>query len=162
MTREHYGESFNIGTGRQTTIGQAAETARDLFRIAGEPSFTMPDRAWDVQAWYANIEKARTVLGWEPRTGFVEGLERMTAWYRSLPDPSKYQQVSKKFGLDTVYSVSVIVWCSGDGERIQTLFERLKGTFARLNVDFEVIFVDDGSADGSEELIRADRATIAE
>ncbi len=53
-----YGESFNIGTGRKTTIGEVAAIARKLFNIAAEPSFTMPERQWDVQEWYANVEKA--------------------------------------------------------------------------------------------------------
>jgi dolichol-phosphate mannosyltransferase len=155
LTRDHHGESFNIGTGRQTTIGQVAETARALFGISEGPRFTMPERAWDVQAWYADPDKARTLLGWESRTGFVEGLERTVAWYRGLPDPTRYHQVSKKFGLDTVYSVSVVVACSDHGASIPALFERLKATFVKLNVDFEFVFVDDGSADDTEEVIRA-------
>ncbi len=150
-----YGESFNIGTGRKTTIGEVAQTARALFGIAEEPEFTMPDRAWDVRDWYANIEKARGRLDWEPRVGFAEGLERTIAWYRALPDRERYHQVSKKFGLDTVYSVSVVVSCFEDGASIPALLGRLKATFARLNVDFEVVFVDDGSTDDSEEVIRS-------
>ena len=51
-------------------------TARELFGIAAEPSFTMPERRWDVQDWYANIDKARERLGWQPRTCFRDGLER--------------------------------------------------------------------------------------
>ena len=33
--------------------------ARELFRIADQPSFTMPSRHWDVLDWYANIEKSQ-------------------------------------------------------------------------------------------------------
>src|SRR5205823_570360 len=35
------------------------------------------------------------------------------------------------------------------------MYERLKGTFTRLNVDFEIIFVNDCSPDDTEEVIRA-------
>jgi len=77
-----YGESFNIGTGRKTTIGTVAETAREQFAISHPPSFSMPGRAWDLPDWFANIEKSRDRLGWQPRTGFAEGLERTIAWYR--------------------------------------------------------------------------------
>ena len=45
LAEADFGESFNIGTGRKTTIGEVAAAARDLFGIAAEPSFTMPDRA---------------------------------------------------------------------------------------------------------------------
>ena len=65
LSSADYGESFNIGTGRKTTIGEAAAIARILFNIPAEPSFTMAEREWDVQDWYANVEKARQHLGWE-------------------------------------------------------------------------------------------------
>ena len=155
LTSADFGESFNIGTGAKTTIGEVASTARDLFAIPAEPSFTMPDRSWDVQEWFANIEKARSRLGWEPRTNFREGLAHTIEWYRGLPDPAKYHQSSKKFGLDTVYSVSAIIACYKDDRAIPIMYDRLKATFAKLNVDFEIIFVNDCSPDDTEEVIRA-------
>ena len=149
-----FGESFNIGTGRKTTIGEVASTARVLFAIEPEPCFTMPDRSWDVEDWFANTANARSHLGWEPRTSFREGLERMTGWYRALPDKAKYQQSSKRFGLDTVYSVSAIIACYKDNLAIPIMYERLRATFLKLNIDFEIIFVNDCSPDDTEEVIR--------
>jgi nucleoside-diphosphate-sugar epimerase/glycosyltransferase involved in cell wall biosynthesis len=150
-----YGESFNIGTTRKTTIGEVATRSRELFGIAAEPSFTMPERSWDVQDWYANIDKARTRLGWEPRTCFCKGLERTAEWYRQIPDQSKYLKSSKKYGLDTVYSVSAIIACYKDNLAIPIMYERLKATFIKLNIDFEIIFVNDCSPDDTQEVIRA-------
>ncbi len=155
LTPADFGESFNIGTGRKTTIGQVATTARDLFGITSEPSFTMPERSWDVQDWYANIEKSSGRLRWEPRTCFCEGLERTAAWYRGLADKARYHQSSKRFGLDTVYSVSAIIACYKDNQAIPIMYERLKATFTKLNIDFEIIFVNDCSPDDTEEVIRA-------
>jgi nucleoside-diphosphate-sugar epimerase/glycosyltransferase involved in cell wall biosynthesis len=150
-----FGESFNIGTGRKTTIGEVAAIARDQFKIAAEPSFTMPDRLWDVSDWYANIEKARNDLGWSPHTDFTEGLRKTTEWFRALPDKPRYFQSSKKFGLDTVYSVSAVVACYRDNQAIPIMYDRLKATFTKLNIDFEIIFVNDCSPDDTEEVIRA-------
>ena len=150
-----YGESFNIGTGRKTTIELVAHTARDLFGIAEVPSFTMPDRSWDVKDWYANVDKARARIGWEPRTEFAEGLRQTVEWYKSLPDKARYEQSSKKFGLDTVHSVSAIIACYKDNQAIPIMYRRLKETFTRLNIDFEIIFVNDCSPDETEEVIRA-------
>ncbi|MCA1685424.1 MAG: NAD-dependent epimerase/dehydratase family protein, partial [Planctomycetia bacterium] len=150
-----FGESFNIGTGRKTTIGEVAATAAELFGLDDQPSYTMLDRPWDVTDWFANIEKARTRLGWEPRTCFCEGLGRTVDWYRALPDKARYHRSSKKFGLDTVYSVSAVVACYHDGPVIPHVYERLKATFNALNIDFEIIFVNDCSPDDTEEVIRA-------
>src|SRR3984957_12609904 len=39
LTPDLYGESFNIGTGRKTTIAELAEVAREVFAIKGVPVF---------------------------------------------------------------------------------------------------------------------------
>ena len=155
LREEHYGESYNIGTGRKTTIAECAALARELFGIAGEPAFSMPGRQWDVADWYADIGKVRAHIGWEPRTGFAEGLGRMAEWMRALPDREQYFQASKKFGLDTKHSVSAIVACYKDNRAIPIMYERLKKAFTALNIDHEIVFVNDGSPDDSEEVIRA-------
>jgi polyisoprenyl-phosphate glycosyltransferase len=148
-----YGESLNIGTGRKTTIGEVAQIARELYRIDVPPRFSMQGRLWDLTDWYADISKAGRLIGWQPRTDFREGLRRTAAWYSALPDKDKYWQASKKFGLDTTYSVSAIVACYKDNKAIPVMYERLKKTFHALNIDYEIIFVNDCSPDDTEEVI---------
>jgi len=154
LRQELYGESFNIGSGQQTTIAEVAGLARDIFHLAGRPHFTMPKRDWDVAHWYADPSKARSELGWEVRTPLRIGLERTAAWYRGLPDRVRYRQSSKQFGADEKYSVSAVVACYMDGQAIPIMYERLKAVFEELNVAFELIFVNDSSPDDSEEVIR--------
>jgi dolichol-phosphate mannosyltransferase len=149
-----YGESFNVGTGRKVSIAEVAAIAKEEFRLEAEPQFTMPDRHWDVSDWYANIDKARSVLHWQPRTTFQEGLRQTLGWYLALPDKQKYHHSSKKFGLDTVHSVTAIVACYKDNQAIPIMYDRLKNTFTKMNIDFEIIFVNDCSPDDSEEVIR--------
>ncbi len=76
------GEAFNIGNPRSTlTIYNLAEEIR---RIAGSSS-TIRCTPWDqtdVELRIPNIEKARNVLGFEPRVDLEEGLSRTIAWYR--------------------------------------------------------------------------------
>ena len=156
LKEEDYGESFNIGSGCKTTIADIAAVARDLFAIDHEPSFSsMPDRVWDVSDWYANPGKAARCLGWQPRTSLREGLTSMVQWYRTLPDPEKYFHSSKQFGLDMTYSVTAIIACYKDNQAIPIMYQRLKDTFTRLKIDYEIIFVNDNSPDDSEEVIRA-------
>ena len=151
-----FGDSFNIGSGVKTTIADVAKSAAGVFSIPGEPSYgSMEQRAWDVLDWFSDQQKTASVLGWKARTSFKEGLARTSAWYRGLEDKEKYQQSSKKFGLDTVRSVSAIVACYKDGQAIPIMYERLKKTFVELKIDHEIIFVNDNSPDNSEEVIRA-------
>jgi dolichol-phosphate mannosyltransferase len=155
LREEDYGESFNIGTGCKTTIGEVAALAGELFNFNATPTFSMPNRRWDVGNWYANVEKTNQRLGWHAKRNFRDGLISTIEWYRSLEDKGKYHHSSKKFGLDVKYSVSAIIACYKDAQSIPIMYERLKKTFARLKIDYEIIFVNDNSPDGSEEAIRA-------
>jgi nucleoside-diphosphate-sugar epimerase/glycosyltransferase involved in cell wall biosynthesis len=154
LRAETFGDSFNIGTGTQTTIGELAALARDVYGIADGPFFEMPARAWDVGAWFANAARAREVLGWESRTSLRDGLERMTQWYRDLPQPERYLTSTKEVALDAEYSVTAIVACYRDEPAIPVMYERLTATFNQLGIDYEIIFVNDNSPDDAERVIR--------
>jgi nucleoside-diphosphate-sugar epimerase/glycosyltransferase involved in cell wall biosynthesis len=154
LTPRGYGDSFNVGSGRKTTIGEVAQLVGELFAIEGPPVFSMPNRAWDLDDWFARVDKARDVLGWEPRTAFRDGFAKTARWYASLPDKERYQLSSKRFGLDTKHSVSAIIACYKDGRAIPIMYERLRTTFVKLNIDYQIIFVNDCSPDDSEEAIR--------
>jgi len=81
--REAVGEVFNVGSGERHTL---LDLVRALGKIAGRPEFAArhgPARAGDVRHSQASIEKARAILGYEPRVSFEEGLERTLAWFRS-------------------------------------------------------------------------------
>ncbi|WMW80955.1 NAD-dependent epimerase/dehydratase family protein [Undibacterium cyanobacteriorum] len=151
---ELYGESINIGSGRCVTIGELTGIARQMFGIAQEPQFTMPARSWDVQAWYANPQKAQQELGWKARTSVEQGLEKMRKWFCALENPQAYLSSSKQDDLDRHYSVTAIIACYKDAQAIPIMYRRLTDTFLKAGVDYEIIFVNDCSPDDSEEVIR--------
>ena len=155
LPEARYGESFNIGSGVQTTIGEFAQLCQDMFALPGEPQFSMPSRKWDVSGWFANPAKAAADLGWQTRTTLRDGMARMADWCRSLEHPERYAQASKKFGRDETWSVSAIIACYKDGEAIPVMHQRLTAVFDKLNIDYEIIFINDNSPDNSEEVIRA-------
>ena len=155
LREDDYGASFNIGTGVKCTIGEVAALSQELFGIEAPPRFTLPGRHWDVTDWYANIERAKARLGWGPRTSLRDGFARTIAWYRALPDKDAYQRSSKIHGLDTRHSVSAVVACVDDRDRITEVHARLKAVFGKLNIDHEIIFVNDGESAEKEETVRA-------
>lgn len=73
---------LNVGTGQRVTIN---ELYTRLARLANfqEPALHAPARAGDVPHSLASIERARALLGFQPRVALDEGLERTLAWYRS-------------------------------------------------------------------------------
>jgi dolichol-phosphate mannosyltransferase len=156
LREEDYGESFNIGCGRKVTIRDLAAVAKEFFSLSTQPSFgSMPDRGWDIPDWYADAKKAQARLGWRARTDLRQGLELTARWHQALESKELYLQASKKFALDKVYSVSAVIACYKDGLAIPVMHERLKAVFEKLKIDYEIIFVNDGSPDDSEEAIRA-------
>lgn len=75
------GEVFNIGTNTTITTG---EGIRIVEGIIGKPVriTKRPKREGDQLKTQANIEKARSLLGYEPITRPREGLRKQIEWYR--------------------------------------------------------------------------------
>lgn len=72
----HNGEVFNIGTGVQSTIGEAVRIVMELTGSRSELRWgTMKPRDWDSFCWVASMEKTHEKLGWKARTSLSKGLE---------------------------------------------------------------------------------------
>lgn len=84
LTRdEAIGHAFNIGNPRSTlTIYNLARQIVQLVGSESELIFQPMDRA-DVDLRIPDIDKARRLLGYDPRVDLADGLERTIAWYRS-------------------------------------------------------------------------------
>jgi UDP-glucose 4-epimerase len=76
------GQVFNIGNERSVlTIRDLAEQIRRLMSADVDITFR-PLHYTDVEMRIPNIDKARKLLGWEPKVDLEEGLSRTIAWYR--------------------------------------------------------------------------------
>lgn len=84
------GEVLNIGSGRQTTLRQVVEVARNVLGIGASPEWgSMPQRRWDTASWVADSRRARDLLGWTARTELAVGLELTAQWLRQRRDQWK-------------------------------------------------------------------------
>jgi nucleoside-diphosphate-sugar epimerase len=74
-TPEAAGQVFNVACGNKTSINELAEA---IGEVAGEsrPPSHVDARAGDIRISVASIEKARSVLGYEPTIGLRDGLEQ--------------------------------------------------------------------------------------
>ena len=72
---------FNIGTENEHTTQEGIEIVE---KITGQKiKFEhLPKRPGDQLRTSANIDKARKLLGYDPKTTFYEGLEKQTQWFR--------------------------------------------------------------------------------
>jgi len=155
MHPDIYGESFNIGSGKRTTIAELADKTRELFSITDEPVFgTMEGRNWDLADWYADASKALDVLGWQPEIALEDGLRQTSEWVKSLSDADMAVLTKKKLGARK-RSVSAIIACYKDEPAIPIMYARLTEVFTKLGIDYEIIFVNDCSPDASADVIQA-------
>ncbi len=151
------GESFNIGTGVQTSLADLASLSKELFHIDAEPQFKEGvARTWDVDTWVSNPDKAQKLLHWKPTITLSEGMRRTMDWWTEHLRHAVFADLTKKTeNRATKNSISAVIACYKDAEAIPIMYERLKAVFTLLHIDYEIIFVNDCSPDDSEERIRA-------
>ena len=73
------GEAFNIACGEQTTINDLVAALAEIVGRTVEPEYQAP-RTGDVAHSFADISKAKRVLGYAPSVDLQEGLSRTVAW----------------------------------------------------------------------------------
>jgi len=82
---EDAGQVFNIGSGSNVTVNEVIAL---LGKILGKGSVSpvyqdkKPD---DMPHTYADIRKARDLLGYSPKTSFERGLENFVRWFKNTP-----------------------------------------------------------------------------
>ncbi len=75
------GEMCNVATGRRVTLNEMFRALQKLTGYSGEPKYG-PERGGDIKHSLADISKAEARLGYKPKVGFEEGLEKTVEWYR--------------------------------------------------------------------------------
>ncbi len=77
--RPHVYETFNIGNSSPITLSHLLALLYEIFDK--EPNLThLPMQEGDVNRTYADISKAKNMLGYSPSTTFKEGLEKFRLW----------------------------------------------------------------------------------
>ena len=74
------GESFNVGTGVATDVMTVARTLIENYGIEVPLTISGNYRLGDIRHNFADISKARRLLGFEPRWSFDAGIEQFTRW----------------------------------------------------------------------------------
>jgi dTDP-L-rhamnose 4-epimerase len=75
------GHVFNIGSGRPVSILEVAEEIADVLNCREiEPDILGKYRAGDIRHCFADIAKARALLGYEPKVTFSRGLKELAEW----------------------------------------------------------------------------------
>jgi len=77
------GQIFNLGTEEIHTTGEGIDLVEKIMGKKGNYIAT-PPRPGDQKETAADISKARTMLGYEPKISLEEGLTREVEWCRRV------------------------------------------------------------------------------
>ena len=84
---------FNVGTGVATDVITVAKELSNNYGIQVPITISGNYRLGDIRHNYADITKARQLLGFEPKISFKEGLKQFTDWVNTQEvEEDKYQQ----------------------------------------------------------------------
>lgn len=75
-------EAVNLGTGRCTSVLEVAQTLIRHLGATVEPDVNQQFRAGDIRYCFADIGKARRLLGFEPTVTFEAGMLELIGWMR--------------------------------------------------------------------------------
>ena len=76
------GRVMNAATGTRITLNETFEILKQMTGYSGTAHHG-PERAGDIKHSLADIALAGKLMGYQPVTGFEEGLARTVAWYRT-------------------------------------------------------------------------------
>ncbi len=152
VNESNRGKSYNIATGKKTTIGDLVDVTREIFDLKVQPEWgSMTNRKWDLADWYGDPTAAADDLGWRATTLLADGLAKTKAWQDGVDYES---QIIPAFENPTINPIiTAIIACYKDAQAIPYMYERLVTMFNALKVRYEIIFVNDNSPDNQEEVI---------
>jgi dTDP-L-rhamnose 4-epimerase len=80
-TPEAAGQVFNIGSGVASTVNEIAQKlAEQLGKEDLAPEITGKYRVGDIRHCFADISRARRILGYRPRTAIEDGIVELAGW----------------------------------------------------------------------------------
>ncbi len=143
--------SLNIASNEKRTLKDVVFLVKEVFNISAVPSWgNMPNRKWDLKEWYGSAAKAEKLLNWKNETSLKEGLIKTRDWQSTYSAPL----YEKKLIQDNIrYKLTAIIACYKDAQAMPIMYQRLSAVFKKINVDYEIIFVNDCSPDNTAEVL---------
>jgi len=76
----------NIGSGETVTILQIAQMLNRILGTSIEPQVTQAGRKFDIRHNTADITRAKTLLGFQPKVPLEDGFRELVQWAKTTPD----------------------------------------------------------------------------
>jgi dTDP-L-rhamnose 4-epimerase len=90
------GHAFNVGSGRAYTVRDVALMMQLALGKSMAPDICGKYRVGDIRHCFADITRAREVLGYEPRVPLEDGLAELVAWLREQRADDRVADASRE------------------------------------------------------------------
>ena len=81
-TKEAQGKTFNIGTGKPTSINQLANLFKNITNNPKQQIQYKDPRKGEIKHSYADITKTTKILGHKPKINLETGIQKYLKWYQ--------------------------------------------------------------------------------
>ena len=88
--------AINVGSGRATSVRQLARLLTEGLGKDLEPEVVGKYREGDVRHCFADISRARRLLGYEPKVSLEEGVPRLLGWVRDQSATDRVAQATRE------------------------------------------------------------------
>jgi dTDP-L-rhamnose 4-epimerase len=86
------GQALNVGSGQRLTVNEVARVLLKLYGRGLKPRVEHKFRAGDVRHCYADINRARELLGYAPKISFEEGMRELAEWGRGQDAVDRFDE----------------------------------------------------------------------
>jgi len=80
---EANGKVFNVGSGTATTVKEVAESLKKFYDSSINISISGKYRLGDIRHNYADLNKAKSLLGFVPKYDFQKGISEFVSWVKT-------------------------------------------------------------------------------
>ena len=88
------GQAVNVGSGQSTSVLEIAETLARLLGKQIEPELPGKFRAGDIRHCFADVTRARGVLGFEAEVPFEQGLAELAEWLEGQAATDRFDEAA--------------------------------------------------------------------
>jgi dTDP-L-rhamnose 4-epimerase len=92
-------QTINVGTGVSTSVRRVAEILAKELHVDIGPSIIERYREGDIRHCVADITRARTLLGYEPKVSLEQGIPQLVEWVREQHATDAVEQATEELQL---------------------------------------------------------------
>lgn len=82
--KKYFGEIFNIGSGKQTKIGDFVKKVEKVLKKKLMIKWSaQTSNQFEPKKWQADISKAQSTLNWTPQFSLEEGIQKTYSWFKN-------------------------------------------------------------------------------